>query len=504
MKPKFFIFYILLSFIFNQYSTGQDKNIYIESQKTTWDVFSKSIEDQYNVRFFYYRDSIPNIDIVVNNDSTSLVQALTENFTKYNVQVSYDGIGNYFLFKNFSLTTNVENIFESSKRSSRFVSDVEYATADDEYLKTYQDFMSESVVIGTNGNGHKNGKVKLSGYVTNLSDGSTIPQARLKINETNTNIITNIDGYYEVLLKPGEYTLSANSLGMYEKNFKLLVNSSGKLNIPLKTKSFLLEEAVVSANRNHNVRSTSMGFEKISAKAIKELPVVLGEQDIVKVALLLPGVQTIGEVSSGFNVRGSPADQNMFYINELPIYNSSHLFGLYTTFNAEAIEEFDFYKNNIPIEYGGHLSSIFNIKAKKGKTDKFSARGGIGPLSSRVLVEGPILKDSSSSYLISFRSTYSDWLLNQVDNFDIKNSKASFYDALINLSTRINTQNNIELFVYGSDDHSDLAFGIKNKYTNMGASINWSHIFSKKLVSDLSIVKSQYSYNIESYEIAYK
>src|SRR6056297_89245 len=272
-------------------------------------------------------------------------------------------------------------------------------------------------------------------------------------------------------LVPGSYTITVNSLGMYESNYKITVLSSGTLDISLKTKSFQIGEAVISANKSHNVRSTAMGFEKISTKSIKEIPVIMGEKDIVKVALLLPGVQTVGEISSGFNVRGSAADQNMFYINNLPIYNSSHLFGLYTTFNADAISEFDFYKSNIPIEYGGQLSSIFDIKAKEGNTKNFSARGGIGPLSSRALIEGPLFNDSASSYLISARSSYSDWLLNQIENVDIKNSSATFYDALMNFSLKLSEKNYVNLFFYGSNDNSNLTFGIKNKYTNLGGAL---------------------------------
>ena len=505
MKSKiinycFFFFITLSNSLF-----GQEKgnNIYIKTQILNWDNFSKNVEIENNVRFFYYRDSIPNIEIIVKNDSLPLDQILKESFSPYKIKVSKDKIGNYFLFKNFSISPNSDNLFLETQQNKTIQKEIKYINTDKEYLKTYKNFIPESLVIGLNGNGNKNKKVILSGYVTNSSDGDVIPQARLKINETNTNVITNSSGYYETQIKPGNYTLTVNSLGMYEKNYKLTIISNGQLNIPLKIKSFLLDEAVVSTDRNHNVRSTTMGFEKITVKSMKELPVVLGEQDIIKVALLLPGVQTIGEISSGFNVRGSPADQNMFYINNLPIYNSSHLFGLYTTFNSEAINGFKFYKSNIPIEYGGHLSSIFNIEPKKGNNENFSARGGIGPLSSRILIEGPIQKDTSSSFLISYRSTYSDWLLNQIENIDIKNSAASFNDALMNFSFALTGKDNVDLFLYRSNDFADLAFGIKNKYTNLGASLKWTHVFNKKLISELDIVKSQYYYDMDSHEIAY-
>jgi hypothetical protein len=406
----FFIFIILTNSLYSQ-----EKDIYIKTQNSNWNNFSENIEAENNVRFFYKQNSIPNVEIIVKKDSVLLQRVLKESFSSTGIKVSYDGKGNYFLFKNFSFSSDIENLFVKNQTNQIMHGEIKDIDTDGEYLKTYQDFISESVVIGTNGNGNGKKIVKLSGYVTNASDGDIIPQARLMINELNTNTMSNMSGYYEILITPGTYTLIAYSLGMYNRNYKITVLSDGKLNIPLKTKSFLLEEAVVSANRNHNVRSTSMGFEKITAKSIKELPVVLGEPDIIKVALLLPGVQTIGEISSGFNVRGSPADQTMFYINDLPIYNSSHLFGLYTTFSSDAINAFEFYKSNIPIEYGGHLSSIFNIEAKKGNKENFSARAGIGPFSSRLLIEGPMQRDSSSSFLISYRSTYSDSIINKND-----------------------------------------------------------------------------------------
>ncbi len=499
MKFKLTIFCFLFTLLTHSLLSQEiEKKIYLEKQSTNWKTFFSQINQKHGIQFFYDKDSMPNVDIVINEDSTTLEQALNKAFTETQIQVTKDNSGNYFLFKDFQLKSDLDNYFKD--RNQELQSEDYYAS--DEYLKTYQDYISEHVVIGSGNNG-SNKLVKFSGYVLNESDGTTIPQARLKIKELNMNIISDISGFYQTQLKPGNYTVIANSLGMYEKTYKITLLSGGKLDIALKTKSFLMDEAVVSANRNHNVRSTTMGYEKISSKAIKQLPVVLGEQDIVKVALLLPGVQTIGEISSGFNVRGSPADQNMFYINDLPVYNSSHLFGLYTTFNSDAISEFDFYKSNIPIEYGGQLSSIFDIKAKKGNTEHFSARGGIGPLSSRALVEGPILNDSSSSYLISARTTYSDWILNQIENVDIKNSSASFYDALASFSLKVSQKDHIDLFFYGSNDKSDLAFGIKNDYNNLGGSLKWTHIINKKLISELSIVKTQYNYEVENYEIAY-
>jgi len=493
------IFLAFTSVLFGQ----EDEKIFVDQKETNWEEFSKEIQDKNNIRFYYNPDSIPNINFTIDKDSIHLSRFLNAKFLKHAIKVSKDKHGNYFLFKGYSVNSDLSIVFENLyiQRNPNDDKTESSSNAKGDYIKTSQDFISDNVTVGTNGK-TKSKLVKFSGYITNANDGDIIPQARIKIVELNMNIVSNYSGFYELTLKPGTYTVEVNSLGMHERKFNLNLLSNGKLDIPLQTKSFMLNEAVVSANFHHNVRSTTMGFEKITAKAIKELPVVLGEPDIVKVALLLPGVQTVGEASAGFNVRGSPADQNLFYINDLPIYNSSHIFGLFTTFNSDAISEFNFYKSNIPIEHGGSLSSIFEIDTKIGNKESFSARGGVGPTAARIMAEGPIKKDSSS-YLISFRSTYSDWILNQVNNLDIKNSSASFNDALMNFNFQLNEKNSIGLFLYGSGDKSNLAFGIKNSYSNLGGSFQWTHLFNKKITSDLSLIQSRYGYSEENYDVPY-
>ncbi|HRX12500.1 MAG TPA: TonB-dependent receptor, partial [Draconibacterium sp.] len=504
---------ILIILLFSLYSSGfifgQEKKltVYLKKQNTGWEEFVKKIEQENNVRFFYEADSIPKVTIVVEKDSLQLEEVLRKSFAGYGLSISSDQQGNYFIFKNFVLKPSVNSIFAKSsvageKSVLQTIADTKTEGVENDYLKTYQEFIAENLIVGSNGHGNKTQKVKVNGKVTNADDGTPLPQARLFIPEINKNFISNISGYYEMELLPGNYTLVVSSLGMYEKSIKLTILSSGEADVQLHVKSFLLNEATVTGMRNENISAPTMGVERLTQMAIKELPVVLGEKDVVKIVLLLPGVQSVGEISSGFNVRGSPSDQNMFYINDLPVYNSSHLFGLFTTFNSDAIGEFKFYKNSIPIEYGGQLSSIFDIDVKKGNNKNFSAMGGIGLTSARVLAEGPLEKEKSS-YLVSFRSSYSDWLLNQVDNLDVQNSAASFQDALMDFSLQLNNSNKLGLFFYGSRDYADLAFGIENEYSNLGADIKWTHTFNEKLSSELNFAKSQYAYEEANTEIEY-
>lgn len=495
-----------LFFIQNSFGQNSPNVIYIRKQKSGWEEFVKSVEKENAIRFFYQPNGFPVSEVVVLQDSVLLTDFLQNTFSDYNISVETDHRGNYFLFQNFELNTQVESFFSTESQNVAALASDTIMSSDakeaNDYLKTYREFISETITIGENGQPSGNGKVKITGIVTNAGDKGPIPQARLYLQELNSYYTTNSAGYYEIDILPGTYTLTVNSLGMYEKSYKLNILSDGKLDVALEVKAFLLDETVVMADRKQNVRSPVMGFERITEKTIKELPSVLGEKDVVKMVLLLPGVQTIGEISSGFNVRGSPSDQNMFYINDLPVYNSSHLFGLFTTFNSDAISEFKFYKNSIPVEYGGQLSSIFDIDVKRGNQKNLTARGGIGPTSGRVLVEGPLKKDQSS-FLVSVRSTYSDWLLNQVDNLDVQNSSASFQDALADFSLQLNEANHLKLFFYGSRDFADLAFGIRNEYSNLGANIKWGHTFSEKLKSEANIATSSYNYEEANFDIEY-
>lgn len=488
-------------------ASGQpfQKDVRIPPQQSNWTDFTSTLEKENNIRFFYDPSLLPGTPVVVAPDSMLLMEVLRNYFSASGIQVSSDGSGNYFLYRDFKLQT-LPGIFFSGSVSSHspgektVTSPSEGATVE-KYLSTTRTLTTEAVDIGKKGSSHNN-RVILRGKVTAAEEGGPVPLATIKIEELNRYVTSDQSGRYEIALEPRNYTLTVNSLGFLEKSFSINLYSDGDLNITLDTRSILLDEAVISAIRNHNVQSTQMGLDNLTVAAIKKLPVMLGEQDVVKAALMLPGVQSIGEISSGFNVRGSPADQNIFYINGVPVYNATHLFGLFTTFNPDAINGFDLYKSNIPVEYGGRLSSIFNIDAKNGNLKNFSARGGISPVSGRVMVEGPLVKEKAS-YLASVRTTYSDWLLQKVDNHDISHSTASFYDALMNLFYRINSHSNLSLFLYGSEDLSDIAFGFGNRYANLGGSVRWSYDFNRNLGLNLDLVKSRYAYEEENHEVAY-
>jgi len=428
-----------------------------------------------------------------------LSTALTQNFSALNIQVSMDNYGNVFLIKHstITITTSIHPEFFQAiiPEEPRTVKEI----VKTDFLNTNNVYIPKTVIVGSRKEGLSKTIATVNGKVINGDDLRPIINGTIYIEETETGTVTDDRGQFSIKLSKGTYTFRANSIESTEKILKVIVYSDGFLNIELEPHLYLLEEIVVSTHRHHNVRGTQMGFEKIDTKKIKQIPVVLGERDIIKVALLLPGVQSVGEGASGFNVRGSPADQNLFYINKVPVYNTSHLFGFFSSFNADAINDFSLLKSNIPAEYGGRLSSIFDIHAKDGNMENFSIRGGISPVTARLMVESPIVKNKSS-FLVSARSTYSNWLLTLVDDPTIRNSEAYFGDAIANFTFKLNEKNELRFFTYYSYDDANIADLTRHKYQNAGGSLNWHRIIKNKHSLDLSFTSAKYSFENNNME----
>ena len=498
-----------LTFILTLLSFGQQSKFIItkEYNNLKWNEFVEKTENNYPVHFYYNEDSIPDFNISITGDSILLAVLLKDNLKKFDIKVSLDDRGNIFLTKKFSINTTLSSdIFLNISDSLAPDDNVSVYKKNNNFLETNKEYIVNTVIVGNKKRGVKTKKVKISGYIKYTNDSTPIVNGTIYIKELGIGTTSNIYGFYNLYLEKGKYTLIVRSINSIEKTYKLIMLSDGSLDFYLEQKLISLEETIIRGEKFDNVRGDQMGYIKLTTKNINEIPLVLGEHDIMKVALLLPGIQTVGEGSSGFNVRGSPADQNMFYINNVPVYNTSHLFGFFSSFNSDAIREFTLLKSNIPAQYGGRLSSIIDVKTKQGNTGKFSARGGISPITGRILVEGPI-KKNSSSYLVGFRSTYSDWLLSLAEDPDISESKARFSDIVANLSFEINPKNQLKIFSYYSYDNINLAAGTMNNYENFGTSVILNHKFTELHKMDLTLAYCNYSFTEENDELeisAYK
>ena len=344
-------------------------------------------------------------------------------------------------------------------------------------------------------------KFTLSGTIYDSSNNETLIGVNIAIKSMKANAISNEYGFYSITLPKGTYAITISTLGF--QTFEAVINLDKNLknNFNIIPSEEVLEEVVISEKTRTNTRKAEMSVNKLSIATIKKMPVVLGEVDVLKSILLLPGVTNAGEAASGFNVRGGGADQNLILLDEATIFNSSHVFGFFSVFNPDAIKDLKLYKGGIPSRYGGRASSVLDIYQKDGNNKRFELNGGIGLISSRLLAEGPIVKDKGS-FLIGGRASYAHLFLKLVP--DQKDNSAYFYDLNTKVSYKFNDNNSLYLSGYFGRDFFSLNKTFTNTYGNTTANLRWNHLFSDKLFSNLSLIYSDYYYGLKLDFVGFK
>ena len=336
-------------------------------------------------------------------------------------------------------------------------------------------------------------KYTLSGTISEVSSNETLIGVTVAIPELKTGVTTNEYGFYSITLPEGTYTVLISYLGFEDITQQITLTENRRKDFLLSEEAEQLEEVVVTENvEKMDIRKPQMSVNTLSVGTIKKIPVILGEADVIKSILLLPGVTNAGEGASGFNVRGGAADQNLILLDEAIIFNSSHLFGFFSVFNPDAIKDVKLYKGGIPARYGGRVSSVLDIFQKEGNSKEFKMNGGIGAVASRLLLEGPIKKDKAA-YLIGGRASYAHLFL---PLFDVDNT-AYFYDLNTKFNYRLNEKNNIFLSGYFGRDVFGINDSFVNTYGNAVGNFRWNHLFSDKLFSNLSLIYSDYYYGLK-------
>ena len=335
-------------------------------------------------------------------------------------------------------------------------------------------------------------KFTISGTISDSNNNETLIGVNVSILELKTGVTTNEYGFYSITLPKGNYTLQITYLGFQTIEEKIELTQNTKKSFKLQSTEQQLREVVVTSNKKStNIKTPEMSVNKLTMATIKKMPVVLGEADILKSILLLPGVTSAGEGQSGFNVRGGGADQNLVLLDEATIFNSSHVFGFFSVFNADAIKDLKLYKGGIPARYGGRASSVLDIYQKEGNSNSFHMNGGIGLISSRLLAEGPLVKDKGS-FLIGGRTSYAHLFLKLTDN----DNSASFYDLNAKLNYKLNDNNSLYISGYFGRDFFNISKEFENTYGNSTFNLRWNHLFSEKLFSNLSAIFSDYYYGL--------
>jgi outer membrane receptor protein involved in Fe transport len=358
----------------------------------------------------------------------------------------------------------------------------------------------EEIIVGNPNYYGKYTSATIQGKILNGISGDPVPGATIVIEQLKLGANTDKKGNFNLQSPVGELNLKLSCIGYESKTQKIKLVSDGSLNLELIEKSIQLNEVIISAERvASNVSGAQMSFVKLDAKLITELPVTLGETDIIKSITLMPGIQTVGEFGTGFNVRGGGADQNLILLEDVPLFNSSHVFGLISAVNSDGISDVTLLKAGIPAKYGERASSVLDIRMDASKPDKISMKGGIGLIDSRICIETP-LNNKKVTLLLSARSSYSDWLLHSIPDHDLMNSSARFYDANALLSYNLNANNKINFFAYFSNDQFGLDKNINYYYSNLLSSLKWNHSFSNDLFFSLVGGISNYNFNMSEFD----
>ncbi len=358
----------------------------------------------------------------------------------------------------------------------------------------FQKFLSLTLILCCSISVLSQSKYTISGTVKDSENGETVFGASVFLEGTTIGTITNEYGFYSITATESDYNLVVSYVGYANASKKITLNSNQKIAIEITPESTKLDEVVVVAETSEqlDIKTPQMSVSKLKLGTIKKMPVVLGETDIIKSIQLLPGVTSGAEGTAGFNVRGGAVDQNLVLLDEAIIYNSSHLFGFFSVFNADAIKDVKLYRGGIPARFGGRVSSVLDVRQKDGNSKKFQLKGGIGVISSRLSAEGPTFKDKGS-FLVAGRASYAHLFLQAAG----EENAANFYDLNLKTNYNLNASNRLYLSGYFGRDKFNFGGNFNSEYGNASGNLRWNHIFNDRLFSNLSLIYSKYDYLLD-------
>tara|TARA_R110002073_G_scaffold108336_1_gene243300 strand:+ start:6439 stop:9201 length:2763 start_codon:yes stop_codon:yes gene_type:complete len=490
---------ILLFFVFGTLNAQQVKNL--EKITLSFKDLSKSevikeIEKKSNY-YFYFVESWLNDGKLVSGDYTNVnVNVILGDLFK-------DTLINYFIYSDSKVVLTLNSVIHDSFpnlvwKSQKVETDPEETSTPIFYSENLKKNSVKSNVVRI-GKETKNSTKKsylLTGYARNVNSGEPIPSLAIIVKDKNISAVTNDKGFYSIRLPTGANSVEAKSLGYADLKKTIIIYNNGSYNFLLSESSELLDELVIEADKDKNIKEAVTGITSIKIQEIKNIPLILGERDILKVATTIPGIKTAGEGSAGFNVRGGKADQNLILLDDAVLYNPQHFFGIFSAINPFTTGGVDIFKGSIPSEFGGRLSSVFNIKTKEADYEKTSGQAAVGPVTSNVTIQTPIVK-GKSSLIAGGRATYSNWILRSLKEESLNKSSISFYDFNLKYSHKIGENDKLEASGYYSNDSFSITSDSLQSYTNRLMSLKWRHQINDKSYGDLILANSEYKFNIE-------
>jgi hypothetical protein len=452
----------------------------------------------------------PVVSQIVTKSTYVTFEKLTDQLgQKYHVQFSYKP--EWFEMRNFN-SSILDLSFGEALNRLKTETDFSIYTFDSvryifvpirpEYEPPPEETYSDVITIGNPAEFGRYAKATIRGKIVDGANGNPLPGASLFIDKLKLGVMADRNGNYHILAPVGEYTIRLTHMGYDDITQEIRLVSDGTLDHKLYEKSIRLDEVVITAERpDLNVSGAQMSYIRLDSRTIKELPVSMGVKDVIKSITLMPGVQTIGEFGTGFNVRGGSADQNLILLEDVPLFNSSHLFGLTSVVNSDGISNVTLLKAGISAKYGERASSVMDIRFGTENLNETKVKGGLGLIDSRLYIEMPLI-NKKISILLSARSSYSNWLLHKIPEVDLMNSSAHFYDANAFLTYNINGNNKINVFAYLSNDQFGFSKNTNYKYSNMLASVKWKHTIGSNMYFNLVAGLSNYRFSVAESDTA--
>ncbi len=503
MKNRGFLFAFLLGFTLITQAQEKQFTLSLELEQADFTEFARYFEDQTGIQLYYKPQWVEDIKVDLSVDSADAISVIRKLINPAGLHISYYYPDRMVILPGSSIRNDLSYL-TGETGEERYTPAGEKENGEKEkYLEvTRPEKMVKTIVVGERASGSARYPARIRGRIKDIDSGEPVIGATMVISETGKGAISDQHGMVSMSLLPGRYNVQFSFIGMEPFNCQLNVLSDGDFSIQMQSTVIALNEVQIIGNHYRDINSTDVGVERLSMKSVKQMPLFMGENDVIKISRLLPGITSAGEASAGVNVRGGSADQNIFYVNRVPVYNTSHMFGFLSAFNSDIIQDFSVYKGNIPVNYGGRLSSVFNIITRKGNRKNFTVHAGISPVSANATLEGPIKKEVAS-FLVSGRTSYSDWMLTRMEDPLLRDSKAGFYDFSGAISTSPGEKDDFNAFYYQSFDR--FAYGTMSdyEYGNRGGSVEWKHAFSPAFSSTLTAAVSDYTFeNTEKHQIS--
>ncbi|MBL7969672.1 MAG: carboxypeptidase-like regulatory domain-containing protein [Prolixibacteraceae bacterium] len=467
LKATLFLFLFLILAYNVSGQNIQEKLITGKFQKATLQEFFNAIEKEQHIRFYYKPEWIKSYVVNQEFKEMPLIQVLNLLFDRQPL--------NFRFFQNNSVI-----IFPKGTDGKNLT----------------KDEGPQILVIGEPLNVGRYASAKIKGKVVDGKNSEPLTGAIIFHPQTGIGATTNSKGIYEIDLPTGDHTLQVSFMGYEVLNQKIKLIENGTADFELFEESHNLEEVTVMGD-DTKASKAQMSMVKVNARIMKELPVLMGEADVIKSVIMMPGVQSVGEMSSGFNVRGGNTDQNLILMDGAPVFNTSHLFGFFSMINPDAVKDVTLFKGGIPASYGERVSSIMDVQLKEGNQENLKFYGGIGLINSRFTLEGPFREKKKSTFLVGGRSTYSDWIMRQSKNVQFINSVAHFYDVNGAVNLVLGENNTLKMMGYLSNDVFNLNSNSLYTYGNLIGSANWKANISKNLISNLNLAYSKYDFQLD-------